>query len=252
MLLQDLALMRPKIVCLCGSTKFKEVFQQTNKEETLKGNIVLSVGAFPHTDDGKSPEVSLGEDVKAMLDRLHLKKIELADEVLILNVGGYIGKSTLRELAYARFLHKDIRFLELDIGMAARLELYNVVKTFQQEVDALAKDGEAAKDGKSVEKSYAVYSREQVRLNGIIEYRRADGSRVYVTEVGPDRSLLAPEFDDKIDVGEVDSFVRRISYGRAYEAGVSPYDATKPSYTLFEEMDDLEENYKRTLFDSTS
>lgn len=104
--------MRPKIVCLCGSTRFKKAFEEANKSETLKGHIVLTVSDFPHTDYGVSPEENLGEDVKAKLDLLHLQKIDLADEVLILNVGGYIGNSTRRELRYAYSKEKHVRFLE--------------------------------------------------------------------------------------------------------------------------------------------
>jgi len=102
----------PKIICLCGSTRFKEAFMQANKEETLAGKIVLSVGTFPHTDSGQSPENALGEDVKKMLDELHKRKIDLADEVLILNVGGYVGQSTASKIDYAQANGKPIRWLE--------------------------------------------------------------------------------------------------------------------------------------------
>jgi hypothetical protein len=77
---------RPKIVCLCGSTRFKEAFERANREETLSGKIVLSVGMFGHSEG-----LDMSGPVKAMLDRLHLCKIDLADEVLVLNVGGYVG-----------------------------------------------------------------------------------------------------------------------------------------------------------------
>lgn len=96
------------IVCLCGSTRFSEEFRKANLRETLAGKIVLSIGCDMRSDDA----IGLGPEVKTMLDDLHLEKIELADEVLILNVGGYIGESTKRELEYARRLHKTIRFLE--------------------------------------------------------------------------------------------------------------------------------------------
>lgn len=104
----------PKIVCLCGSTRFWREFQSASLRETLAGNIVLSIGAASGTDDehfGDLPRVEY-EAVKARLDELHLRKIDLADEVLILNVGGYIGESTARELAYARKCDKPVRFLE--------------------------------------------------------------------------------------------------------------------------------------------
>lgn len=102
----------PIRVCLCGSTKFKDAFIEANFRETLAGHIVLSVGWFCHADGHKpTPEE------KAMLDELHLRKIDLAHEVLILNVGGYVGESTARELAYARKNGKVIRFLEPVTGV---------------------------------------------------------------------------------------------------------------------------------------
>ena len=86
----------PRIVCLCGSTRFKADFEAAAKRETLAGRIVLTVGFFGHCES-----TPLGHDVKQRLDDLHLRKIDLADEVLVLNVGGYVGESTGNELAYA-------------------------------------------------------------------------------------------------------------------------------------------------------
>lgn len=105
---------RPTIVCLCGSTRFWRTFQEAGLRETLAGRIVLSIGAASGTDDqhfGNLPREEY-DAVKEMLDQLHFRKIELADEVLILNVDGYIGPSTSRELAYARKLGKAVRFWE--------------------------------------------------------------------------------------------------------------------------------------------
>lgn len=105
---------RPIIVCLCGSTRFWREFQRAGLRETLAGKIVLSIGAASGTDDehfGNLPAEEYSR-VKAMLDELHLRKIDLADEVLILNLNGYIGESTARELQYAQSLGKTIRFLE--------------------------------------------------------------------------------------------------------------------------------------------
>lgn len=102
----------PTIVCLCGSTRFWRTFQEASLRETLAGKIVLSIGAASGTDDdhfGNLPREEY-DRVKAMLDELHMRKIELADEVLILNVENYIGESTARELAYARSLDKVVRF----------------------------------------------------------------------------------------------------------------------------------------------
>lgn len=104
----------PKIICLCGSTRFWREFQAASLRETLAGKIVLSIGAASGTDDehfGNLPQ-SEYDRVKAMLDELHLRKIDIADEILVLNVGNYIGESTARELAYARSLGKPVRFWE--------------------------------------------------------------------------------------------------------------------------------------------
>lgn len=103
---------RPAIVCLCGSTRFWRTFQQAGLSETLAGKIVLSIGAASGTDDDHFGNMDRAEyeRVKAELDELHLRKIDLADEVLVLNVDGYIGESTRRELEYARSLKKPVRF----------------------------------------------------------------------------------------------------------------------------------------------
>lgn len=103
----------PTIVALCGSTRFWRQFQASGLAETMAGRIVLSIGAASGTDDehfGNLPEREY-DRVKAMLDELHLRKIDLADEVLILNVGDYVGESTRRELYYARANDKRIRWL---------------------------------------------------------------------------------------------------------------------------------------------
>lgn len=105
---------RPVVVCLCGSTRFSAAFREANLRETLDGKIVLSIGCDTRSDQdlfGHLPADEL-ERIKARLDELHLRKIDLADEVLILNVGGYIGQSTGRELAYAEAHGKRVRFLE--------------------------------------------------------------------------------------------------------------------------------------------
>lgn len=111
---------RASIVCLCGSTRFWRTFQQAGLQETLAGKIVLSIGAASGTDDdhfGNLPREEY-DRVKAMLDDLHLRKIDLADEVLILDVDSYIGESTQRELEYARQQNKLVRFWSSEYGTA--------------------------------------------------------------------------------------------------------------------------------------
>jgi hypothetical protein len=103
---------KPTIVCLCGSTRFSEAFHEANLRETLAGRIVLSIGCDFKSDTDLLLAGELTEQDKQRLDELHLRKIDLADEVLILNVGGYTGASTRRELAYALDQGKHVRWLE--------------------------------------------------------------------------------------------------------------------------------------------
>jgi hypothetical protein len=103
---------RPAIVCLCGSTRFWRLFQQAGLRETMAGRIVLSIGAASGTDDehfGNLPKEHY-DRIKEGLDELHMRKIDLCDEVLILDQDGYIGESTACELAYAQQLGKKVRY----------------------------------------------------------------------------------------------------------------------------------------------
>lgn len=104
---------RPIIVVLCGSTRFYEQFQRSNYDETMAGKIVLSVGFYLHRPDSVHGE-ALGctTEQKIALDELHKRKIDLADEVFVLNVGGYIGESTRSEIEYAKVIGRPIRYLE--------------------------------------------------------------------------------------------------------------------------------------------
>lgn len=98
---------KPVIVCLCGSGRFKQAFEDAEYNETLAGKIVLTIGC-------NTKDVARSEELKhhkPMLDELHLRKIDLADEVLILDVEGYIGESTRKEIRYAEELGKSIRYL---------------------------------------------------------------------------------------------------------------------------------------------
>ncbi len=101
----------PTVVTLCGSTRFMDTFMEEAWRLTLEGKIVLSVGVSRH---GPADHVGewLGEDVCAMLDELHLRKIDLSDEILVLNVEGYVGESTSKEIEYARSQGKVIKWLE--------------------------------------------------------------------------------------------------------------------------------------------
>ena len=96
------------VITLCGSTRFKEQFIEMQKKLTLEGNIVISVGAFGHCGDNEV----WTDGKKAMLDRMHLAKIDLADEIFVINVDNYIGDSTRNEIEYAKSKGKKVRFLE--------------------------------------------------------------------------------------------------------------------------------------------
>ena len=104
-----------KVITLCGSTRFKEQFMEAQKRLTLEGNIVISVGLFGHAGD---QEVWDGMDegtlskTKEMLDDMHKRKIDMADEIYVINVGGYIGDSTRSEIQYAEEHGKPVRYYQ--------------------------------------------------------------------------------------------------------------------------------------------
>lgn len=102
---------RPTIVCLCGSTRFFDEFRRQNLRLTLAGVIVLSIGCDTKAD-GDIAEIQDVDQAKADLDELHKRKIDLADELYVLNVGGYIGESTRSEIDYAHRHGKPITYLE--------------------------------------------------------------------------------------------------------------------------------------------
>ena len=96
-----------KIITLCGSTRFRDEYTEAQKRLTLEGNIVISVGLFGHSGDKEVWD----ENTKEMLDDMHLRKIDLADEIFVINPGGYIGESTRREIDYAISTNKPIKYL---------------------------------------------------------------------------------------------------------------------------------------------
>ena len=104
-----------KVITLCGSTRFKDEFMEANKKLTLEGNIVISVGLFGHSGDNEVWE-NMDEGTltktKQMLDDIHKRKIDMADEIFVINVGGYIGDSTRSEIDYALKRGKIVRYLE--------------------------------------------------------------------------------------------------------------------------------------------
>lgn len=108
------------IITLCGSTRFKDEFERVQKKLTLKEYIVISVGLFGHAGDGEVWE-GMSEDTltetKKMLDDMHKRKIDMADEIFVVNPGGYIGSSTWSEIRYAFMTDKKISSLvDIPIG----------------------------------------------------------------------------------------------------------------------------------------
>ena len=95
------------IITLCGSIKFKNKFIKAQEKLTLEGNIVLTPNFFNNI---KKEEID--EETKKMLDEMHRQKIDMSDEIYIINFGGYIGESTKAEIEYAKTKGKKISYLE--------------------------------------------------------------------------------------------------------------------------------------------
>ena len=107
-----------KVICLCGSTRFTQEMLVYQWELTKQGNVVLSWCALPDWYFKGEDKTHIGdqEGVKELVDEVHKRKIDLADEVHVLNIGGYIGQSTRSEIEYARLTHKPILYLEKVTG----------------------------------------------------------------------------------------------------------------------------------------
>jgi dienelactone hydrolase len=105
-LVRDFGGPRPPIVVLCGSTRFRDEFAAVNRDLTNSGAIVVAPGVFGHSGD------PFTEEEKTRLDDLHKRKIDLADEVFVVNVNGYVGDSTRSEIEYAEKAGKPIAYLE--------------------------------------------------------------------------------------------------------------------------------------------
>ena len=95
-----------KVITLCGSTRFKEDFERVNRELTLAGCIVISVGCFGHAGD------IFTEEQKIMLDDIHKRKIDMADAIYVINKDGYIGSSTKSEIEYALKCNKKVFYMD--------------------------------------------------------------------------------------------------------------------------------------------
>lgn len=112
---------RPQVVCLCGSTRFVEQLRAVNRDLTLAGAIVLAPAELEHAggqvsdgkvSDGHAVDQQLSDEQRAALGALHLAKIDLADRVVVVNPGGYVGESTRREIRYAREAGKPVAYTD--------------------------------------------------------------------------------------------------------------------------------------------
>lgn len=98
-----------KVITLCGSTRFKNDFLRIQRDLTLSGHIVISVGLYGHADG--EYEKGINEEIKIMLDDMHKRKIDMSDEVFIINRDGYIGESTKSEIDYAINTGKKVSYM---------------------------------------------------------------------------------------------------------------------------------------------
>ena len=101
-----------RVITLCGSMRFREEFERLEAELTLAGHVVLTPTSLP-------PSTELDAEERAQLGRIHLRKVAMADEVLVVNVGGYVGESTRRETEHARSRGIPVSYLEphVDLGV---------------------------------------------------------------------------------------------------------------------------------------
>ncbi len=110
------------MVTLCGSTRFEAEFAEANQRLTLQGCVVISLGMFRLPDLPDYDWTADSRDLEGQLGRLHLHKIRMADEVYVVDPGGYLGESTRREIAYAESLDKPVRYLSQDPSAPARAD----------------------------------------------------------------------------------------------------------------------------------
>lgn len=110
-------------VTLCGSSKFKEQFDQANERLTLQGKIVIPMGVYGHLMSDEEKKEKFTDEVKTKLDQLHFRKIDLSDSIYVVNVGGYIGESTKKEIEYATSTGKRVEYLEPPVKFSCDLPI---------------------------------------------------------------------------------------------------------------------------------
>ena len=94
------------VITLCGSIRFKNEFMKVQEELTLDGNIVFTPNFFNNLKG------EINAETKKMLDEMHRQKIDMSNEIYVINCGGYIGESTKSEIEYAKANGKKISYLE--------------------------------------------------------------------------------------------------------------------------------------------
>jgi len=108
---------KPPVICLCGSTRFADHHAIMRWELEKQGAIVLMINYLPAwyaEAQGWGGHDHFGEKagIKEELDELHLRKIDISDKVMVINVGGYVGESTRKEIEYAIKEGKPVEYLE--------------------------------------------------------------------------------------------------------------------------------------------
>lgn len=95
------------VVTLCGSTRFKKEFERVQKELTLSGYIVIPLTIYSQYDKTK-----LTDEQKQMLIEMEYRKIDISDEIYVINKYGYIDSDTMKAIEYAENRHRRIRYME--------------------------------------------------------------------------------------------------------------------------------------------
>ncbi len=108
--------MRPRVITLCGSTRFPDAFALATMHLSLMGHIVIPLGMLGHADEPRGARflTSDGDETtpeKQGLDELHFRRIDLSDGIFVVNVGGYVGSSTRREILYAGGQGKAVEWM---------------------------------------------------------------------------------------------------------------------------------------------
>lgn len=95
------------VITLCGSSSFREVFIETANKLTLQHYIVLT----PSFGFGLESDLIVSHTLREILVSMHKQRIDMADEILVINKNGYIGDSTKAEIEYAKKNNKEINYL---------------------------------------------------------------------------------------------------------------------------------------------